>query len=185
MGHPKKTRKSYSTPSHPWQSQRIVEERVLVREYGLKNKKEIWKMDSLLKNFTSQAKQLIPEKSEQAEKEKKQLIDRLARIGLIPTNADLTSVLSLTLKDILERRLQTVIYKKGFAKTIKQARQFIIHEHIFVGDKKVTIPSYIVRSGEEAKIMFDQYSKFTEENHPARMVMQMNLEKKANMEKKA
>ncbi len=136
-------------------------------------------MDSLLKNFTGQAKQLIPEKSEQAEKEKKQLIDRLARIGLIPSNADLTSVLGLTLKDILERRLQTIIYKKGLAKTIKQARQFIVHEHIFVGDTKVTIHSYIVLSGEEGKITFDQYSKFTEEGHPARLAIQMNMEKKA------
>ncbi len=158
MGHPKKTKKSYSKPSHPWQSTRIVEERVLVREYGLKNKREIWKSASLLKNFTAQAKQLIPEKSAQAEKEKKQLMERLSRIGLIPLNADLTAVLNLTLKDILERRLQTVVYKKGMAKTIRQARQFIVHEHIIVGDKKVTIPSYIVRSGEEDKITLDQYS---------------------------
>lgn len=170
MGHPKKTKKSYSTPSHPWQSTRIVEERVLVREYGLKNKKEIWKMASLLKNFTSQAKQLIPEKSAQAEKEKKQLINRLARIGLISSNADITAVLNLTLKDILERRLQTVIYKRGMAKSIGQARQFITHEHIFVGEKKITIPSYIVQGGEESKITFDNYSKLKEETHPARIM---------------
>ena len=167
MGAPRKIRKKYTTPSHPWQAVRIAEERVLVTEYGLKNKKEIWKADSLLKNFTGQAKQLIPATNEQAEKEKKQLLNRLARMGLLKEQ-NLNAVLNLTLKDILDRRLQTVIYKKGMARTVHQARQFIVHEHIFVGDKKVSIPSYMVMGGEENTITFDQYSKIKEDTHPER-----------------
>lgn len=172
MGHPKKLKKKYSKPRHPWQQTRIVEEKALVNEYGLKNKREIWKMASLLKNFTSQAKRLIPEKSAQADKEKKQLIGRLARLGFLPPNSDINEALNLSVKNILERRLQTVVYKKGLSRSIGQARQFIVHEHIFIGEKKMTIPSYIVRSGEEAIITFDQNSKLKDESHPARTVME-------------
>lgn len=174
MGHPKKIKKKYSTPSHPWQQTRIIEEKALVNEYGLKNKREIWKMASLLKNFTSQAKRLIPEKSAQSEREKKQLIGRLARLGFLPPNSDINEVLNLSVKNILERRLQTVVYKKGLSRSIGQARQFIVHEHIFIGDKKITIPSYIVRSGEESTIAFDQSSKLKDESHPARIAIVQN-----------
>ena len=41
MGDPKKIRKSYRTPSHPWQKQRIVEEDELLKTYGIKNKTHI------------------------------------------------------------------------------------------------------------------------------------------------
>lgn len=168
MGSPKKPRKTYSTPSHPWQSARIKEEKELVRQYGLKNKKEIWKMSSILKNFQIQAKRLIAEKSTQAEKEKKQLIDRLLKAGLIKT-ADLNAVLNITLKDVMDRRLQTIIFKRGLAKSIDQARQFIVHEHIFVGENKMTVPSYLVKSGEELTIAFDTNSKLATEAHPTRI----------------
>ena len=170
MGSPRKQRKRYSTPSHPWQSVRIKEEKELVKQYGLKNKREIWKMASLLKNFQRQAKRLIAEKSPQAEREKKQLIDRLVRMGLIKATADLNAILNLTLKDVMDRRLQTIIYKKGFAKSTHQARQFIVHEHILVGNKKITIPSYLVLSGEELQISFAPNSKLTAEAHPERII---------------
>ena len=41
MGNPKRHRKKYSTPAHPWQRARIEEERELSKEYGFKNKKEM------------------------------------------------------------------------------------------------------------------------------------------------
>ena len=56
MGHPKKTRKKYKTPSHPWQKDRLEEEKILTKEYGLKNKKELWKGDSHLRKVKRQAK---------------------------------------------------------------------------------------------------------------------------------
>jgi len=43
MGKPKFSRKKYETPSHPWQEDRIKAENELVKKYGLKNKKEVWK----------------------------------------------------------------------------------------------------------------------------------------------
>jgi len=59
MGDPRKIRKKYQTPSHPWIKSRIDEEKVLTREFGTKNKKEIWKMETVLKNFKTQSKHLI------------------------------------------------------------------------------------------------------------------------------
>ena len=83
MGSPKKQRKKFSAPSHPWQKERILKEQELVREYGLKRKYEIWKMSSILKNFTIQAKNLITTKTTQSEKERSQLLKKLSSLGLI------------------------------------------------------------------------------------------------------
>ncbi len=169
MGDPKKQKKKYSTPSHPWQKERIEAEKVLLREYGLRNKKEIWKMDAVLKDFAQQAKNLISLKSEQAEKEKKQLISRAQRLGMIGDTADLNTLLSLNIKDVLNRRLQTIVYKKELAKSMGQARQFIVHKHIVVAGKKITQPSYIVLLEDEAKVSFSANASLSSPDHPERM----------------
>ena len=169
MGDPKKHRKKYSTPTHPWQKERILQEKELMREYGFKNKKELWKANSKLRNCSDQAKNLIPLKTAQAEKEKKQLIHKLQNLGLIEKASQLEDVLGITLKDLLARRLQTFVLKKEFANSIKQARQFIVHEHIFVGGKKITTPSYIVSKKEEGSITFAPDSKMLQPDHPERM----------------
>lgn len=46
---------------------------------------------------------------------------------------------------VLERRLDNVVYRLGFAKTRFQARQLVSHGHVFVNGKKLNIPSYQVR----------------------------------------
>ncbi len=152
MGDPRKHRKKYSTPIHPWQKGRIEEEKVLMEKYGLKNKKEIWKMVSILKGFSRQAKNLIASTTEHGAKERDQLLKRLHSMNLLPKDADLDDVLGLQTSDIMERRLQTIVYRKELAQTINQARQFIVHGHIVVGNKKVTSPSYIVRANEEDSV---------------------------------
>src|SRR3989344_1459219 len=144
MGSPKKQRKKFSKPSHPWQKERILREQELSKEYGLRRKYEIWKMSSILKNFTAQAKNLSTSKTQQSEKERSQLLKKLVSLGLINQNAKVEDVLSLTLKNVMERRLQTLVYRKNLARTLKQARQFIVHQQILVGDKKITAPSYLV-----------------------------------------
>ena len=148
MGDPRKTRKKYKGPAHPWQKARIDEERGIKRNYGLKNKKEIWKFVSEIRRIKSQAKTLIREKSKnnkQAFIEEKQLIDRLVKYGLLTEGSTLESLLGLKTSDLLGRRLQTLVHNKGFALTPKQARQFIVHGHILVNSKRVNIPSYQVR----------------------------------------
>ena len=166
MGSPKKQRKKFSKPSHPWQRERILAEHDIVKEYGLNRKYELWKMGTILKNFTHQAKNLVTAKSAQVEKEKNQLLAKLSSLGLMGNNAKIEDVLSLTLKDVMERRLQTLVYRKSIANSIRQARQFIVHEHISLGDKTVTAPSYLVPLAEENTIHFSQKSPFNNPENP-------------------
>src|SRR3989339_793136 len=108
MGDTKKQRRKYSRPKKRWEKERIEDEKVLLEDYGLKNKKEIWKMESILKNFARQAKKLIASQTNQAAIEKIQLFKKLSLYGLVAETAKLEDVLAITLKDILERRLQTL-----------------------------------------------------------------------------
>jgi len=177
MGDPHKLRRKYSEPGHPWQKARIEEEKLLIKEYGLKNKSEIWKHDSKLKNFAAQAKRLVALQGEQAEKEKKQLLERLQRLGLISAGADTEAVLSLTIKDILERRLQTLVYRKGLANSMKQARQYISHAHILVGGKQIKAPGFVVKTEEEPTIAFVEASTLSNPEHPERQIEKKPEEK--------
>jgi small subunit ribosomal protein S4 len=170
MGSPRRQRKKFSKPSHPWQKERILSEKVFSKDYGLKRKFEIWKMNSILKNFTKQAKSLITKKNPQSEKETSQLLTKLSSLGLLESGAKIEDVLGLTLKDVMERRLQTLVYKKNMARTLTQARQLIVHQHISVGDKKITAPSHLVPLAEESNIQFASGSPFSDSNHPERKI---------------
>jgi small subunit ribosomal protein S4 len=152
VGDPKKQRKSYSKPRQLWNIERIEREKELTRKYGLKNRKDLWKMETLLRNFRRRARKLLAQKTAQAELEKRQLIDRLATLNILKKDAGLDGVLSLKIEDLLERRLQTIVTKIGLSNKPKQARQFIVHGHITVGGNKVTSPSYLVKANEEKNI---------------------------------
>ena len=152
MGDPKKQRKKFSKPGHPWQKERIEAERGILNKYGLRRKYEIWKIDSLLKKFLHRAKTIIGQRSSQSDTEKKQLLSRLNSLGLLKKDSNVEEVLNLTLKDLMERRLQTLVCRKNLAKTMMQARQMITHKHIAIGTKKITTPSYLVSIQEESNI---------------------------------
>jgi len=152
MGDIKKQKKKFSKPSHPWQKDRIEAEKEVLKRYGLRRKNEIWKMDSLLRKFLNRAKTIIAQRSPQSEFEKKQMLDRLYSLGLLKEGARVEDVLNLTLNDIMERRLQTLVVRKHLALTMLQARQFITHEYVAIGAKKITAPSYLVPVREEPKI---------------------------------
>ena len=152
MGDPRKQRKKFSKPDHPWQKERIAEEKEISKQYGLKRKYEVWKMDSMLKKFLHRAKTIIGEKTLQSEMEKKQLLNKLYLLGLLKKDSKVEDILNLKLKDVLERRLQTLLCRKHIAKTMLQAREFIIHEHIAIGIRKITAPSYLVSIEEEPHI---------------------------------
>ncbi len=168
MGDPKFPKKKYKTPSHPWQKKRIEEEKVLMKEYGLKNKKEIWKMVSVLRSYHQQAKSLIVSRTAQADKERIQMMGKLVSYGLVDTGAHLDDVLGLTVRNILDRRLQTMLVKRGLASSVKQARHFITHMHVMVGEKIITSPSYLVTSAESTNIRFAPRSVLSDIAHPAR-----------------
>jgi small subunit ribosomal protein S4 len=171
MGDPKLSRRKYDKPSHPWQGSRIKEENELLKKYGLKNKRELWKVQSLLRNYRRQGRSLLARLrygDAQADKEMKGLLDKLANLGVLPDNATLDDILAFDLERILERRLQTLVYLKGLAYTPQQARQLIVHGHTVVNNRKVTVPGYLVKKNEEASISYNPYSPLASDLHPAR-----------------
>jgi len=184
MGDIKKPKKKYATPSHPWQKERIDEEKILSKDYGLANKKEIWRMSSKLKHFKDRAKALTARRDKQADIEASQLLTRLRKYGLIQETATLDNILELNTKDLMERRLQTILARKGLARSLKQARQFITHNHIMVGGKLMTVPSYITSIEEEAQITFMARSSLSNPDHPERAFEKKVEDEKAEKKKK-
>lgn len=170
MGDPRKIRTKFEGPRHPWQKERIEQEKIFIKDFGLKNKKEIWKINSRLKTFAAHAKRLVALTGEQAEKEKMQLLQRINRLGLLDKGAVLEDILGLATKDLLERRLQTIVCRKGFSKSMKQARQFIVHGHVLIHGKKVTAPAYLVPTDEEQTIEFLKTSALADPEHPERRI---------------
>ena len=143
----------YKSPRKPWESKRIKEENEIVRGYGLVNKREIWKTADKLRNWREQAKNIVSIISQEKDKHKKILLDSLAKFGIVKQDSDVEEILALTMKDLFERRLQTIIYRKGLARTVKQARQFIVHNKVLVSGRKVNSPSYLVRVDDEVKFV--------------------------------
>lgn len=177
MGDPRRLKKKYSGPGHPWQKLRIVEEAALRKEYGYKSKTELWKIQSKLRNFRAQARKLIGLRTEQAEKEKKQLLSRLYKLGLVSKNANLDDVLDLTTKNLMDRRMQHVVLARNLATTQKQARQFITHGHIAVDKKIITSPNYLVSKNEEEKMTFSLRSSLSSASHKLRAMWREKLVK--------
>ena len=178
MGDPRRLRKKYSGPMHPWRKDNIAAENELKKEYSLKNKQEVWRMNSALRDFKNQAKKLIALKTKQSEKERNALLERLQKIGLLSIGAKLDDILSLTVRHVLERRLQSVVFRRGLARSMSQARQFIVHRHLSVKGREITAPSYVVRKDEEELIQFAQSSQFLNPDHPERVPIEKKETKK-------
>lgn len=153
MGDPKKPRKKWEKPGHPWIKSRLEEEMRLMGEYGLRNKREIWRAQTLLRRLRSRARSLLALPPDVRAKEERELVNRLYRMGLLKSStASLDDILSISISDVLERRLQTIVYRKGLAKTIHSARQLIVHGHIAIAGRRVTSPGYLVSRDEEEMI---------------------------------
>jgi len=172
MGDPKQLRKKYNTPRHPWIRANIESERVVLKDYGLVKKKEIHIANSFIKKYRDIAKRLIAISTiPQAQKEKEQILNKLQDLGLLPSGAELEQILGLELKDVLSRRLQSVVYRKGLARSMNQARQFITHRHIIIGDQEISSPSYLVSVAEEGAVTFKQKSALADAEHPERVIL--------------
>ncbi len=146
MGDIKRKRKKYTTPKMLFDSERITSENKIIKEFGLKNKKEVWKAKSEISKIRRRAKMLIAKGKE----DQKEFFEKLNRLGF--KVVDISDVLALTEEDWLGRRLQTFIYKKGFANTPKQARQLIVHKKVLVDENIVNIPSFTVTVDLENKL---------------------------------
>ncbi|HEX32811.1 MAG TPA: 30S ribosomal protein S4 [Candidatus Aenigmarchaeota archaeon] len=178
MGDPRRLKKKYTGPGHPWQKARIEEEAKLKKEFGYVRKKEIWKIQSMLRNFRGIARRLIGARGK--EREREQLINRLIRLGLVEPGATLDDVLDLTIRDLSERRLQTIVYRKKMAASLKQARQLIVHKHIAVNGKVVTSPNYLVLKDDVVE--YAKSSPLRNEEHPVRKQL-LEPEKKTKVVK--
>jgi len=171
MGDPKKQRKKYATPRFPWRTDALQEELKLLGQYGLRNKHELWRHETMLSKFRGIARTLIGKSPEERKKMEKELIARLKKLGMLHETAVLDDVLDLTIEDILERRLQTIVLRKGLVKTPHQARQLITHGHITIRDQRVTVPSYTVTREEETQIAYTPKSPFANPSHPLRQTI--------------
>lgn len=174
MGDQKFQHKKYSTPRHPWEAVRIAEEREFVQRYGLKNKRELWKSLAILDSFRTQARQLegkIRYQEENAMLQFKNMIQRLNRLSILQEGATLDDVLSLKIENILDRRLQTVVFRKKLALTMKQARQFITHGQISVDGRRTTLPGLLVTGSMEPTVEYDPTSPLLDELHPMRKII--------------
>jgi len=168
MGDPKKQRRKYETPRFPWRIDILQSELRLLGQYGLRNKKELWRHETMLSKFRGIARSILGMPEEEGGHLKGQLLSRLNRLGILPDTAVLDEVLDLRIEDILKRRLQSKVFQKGLTKSIYQARQFITHGHIAIGHKKVTSPSYLVLRDDEPQISYALSSTFVNPDHPLR-----------------
>ncbi len=170
MGYPGKNHKSYQTPKRPFEKTRIEAETRLVIEYGLRNKREVWKAQSMLRKYRTAARNLLalgsnPAHKAQYENKKEELISHLQRAGLLGPDAGIDEILSLKVQSQFERRLQSLVYRRGLARSPKQARQLITHGHIAIGGRRVNIPGYRVTRAEETQISYYGKSPFVSDSH--------------------
>ncbi|MCC7552341.1 30S ribosomal protein S4 [Candidatus Micrarchaeota archaeon] len=155
MGDPRRLKKRYSSPGILWDKQRIKEEKGLVREFGLKNMKELWRAEEGLRKVRREARR-FQSLGEESIVESTNLINKLKGLGIVAQEATIDDLLNLKTRDFLERRLQTQVFKSGLARTVKQARQLITHGFIFVDGKKVSKPSYMVNLDEARTISYSK-----------------------------
>ena len=167
----KRKHKQYSRPKKPFDKVRIDEEAKIKQEFGLKNKKEIWRSEARVKSLRKKAKKLISA----GEEEQKALFNRLKKIGLNVNS--IAEALALEKRDYLNRRLQTILVLKKLATTPKSARQLITHKKVLVNNNIVDSPSYIVPVELEGKISLKKKNK-------KEKIKEENIQEKINEEGK-
>ncbi|XP_063900196.1 small ribosomal subunit protein uS4-like [Zophobas morio] len=153
--------KTYTTPRRPYEKERLDQELKLVGEYGLKNKREVWRVKYCLAKIRKAARELLTlqEKDPRRLFEGNALLRRLIRLGVLTEDQmKLDYVLGLKTEDFLERRLQTLVYKARYAKSIHHARILIRQRHIRVGKQVVNVPSFLVRVDSAKHIDFSRNS---------------------------
>jgi small subunit ribosomal protein S4 len=171
MGDPKRQRRKFETPRFPWRKDILQEELKILGTFGLRNKHELWRHETQLSKFRGIARSLIGRSPDERMKMENELLTRLKKIGVLQETAILDDVLDLAIEDILERRLQTLVFRKGLTKTVHQARQLITHGHITIDNRRVTIPGYVVSREEEKSIAYSLNSQFVNPAHPTRVMM--------------
>lgn len=140
---PIRKQQKFNRPKKIFDKATIVEEQGLVKKYGLKNRREVWKADYAISKIREIAKKLI----RAGEDEKSKFIERQKKRGFNVNS--IADVLGLNKEDWLKRRLQSIIVKKSFTGNMKQARQFITHRHVAIDGKIINAPGHLTTVDEE------------------------------------
>ncbi len=136
-----------------WNLERIHADNELIKEYGLKNMKELWKVQSDLSRIRGNVRELLSGNATNPEIERN-MISSLAKFGIVTQEATLDNLLDLKPNAILERRLQSQVFRKGMARTMKQARQLITHGFISISGKRANRPGMMVSVAAEGGIAY-------------------------------
>lgn len=131
----------------------MAQELYLLGTFGLRNKRELWKSQTHLSSIRKQARTLLAATEQVRLREERKLLDSLSSSGLVTETATLDDILSLTVEDLLSRRLQTMVFKKGMAVSPLHARQLIVHGHVTIEGRVITIPGYEVGHDEEGTVV--------------------------------
>lgn len=166
MGDPRRMRKKYESPKKPWERTLLETELRLLGEYGLKNKRELRCLEATLRSMRKVARSIFALPEEERIKKTAELSAKLKRMGLIGEGATIDQVLELSPKNLLERRLQTVVYRRGLANSIYQARQFITHGHVMVDERVIKKPGKLLRAHEENLVKINPKSSLADPGHP-------------------
>jgi len=150
MGDPKKIRKKYERSKIMWNASRIAKEHELRDKYGLRNLRELWTATTEVKRIRKNAREVLSNRI--SESVGKEIIARLSKYSILGRDAKIDDLLGVTPEAILGRRLQSIVFKNGLAKTPKQARQLIAHGFIAINGRKIKSPGYLVKVDEETKI---------------------------------
>ena len=145
----RKLKKSYKRPQKMWNKARIERDKALKRDFGLVKEREIWRAETILRKYRRLARELVATRDKEKEKE---LVHKLAKMGILQKNAALDDVLGLTVENILERRFQTIVFRLGLANSPKHARQLISHGHVTVDGRISKFPSRMILKEEESEI---------------------------------
>lgn len=154
---PRAHSKTTKVPRRPYEAPRLDAELKLAGEFGLRNKREIWRIALTLSKIRRAARELLKLEDKDPKRlfEGNALIRRLVRIGVLDeARMRLDYVLALKIEDFMERRLQTQVFKSGLAKSIHHARVLIRQRHIRVGKQVVNVPSFVVRLDSQKHIDF-------------------------------
>merc|ERR1712185_318556 len=155
--------KTSKRPRRSYDKERLDAELKLIGTYGLKNKREIWRIGLGLSKVRAVARQLLTleERDPQRIFQGQALMRRMIRYGILEEDKQrLDYVLELKIENFMERRLQTLVFKRGLAKSIHHARVLIRQKHIRVGRQIVDIPSFMVRVESQPHIDFALSSPF-------------------------
>lgn len=183
MGDPRRQRSQVRTPNHPWEKARMKEELEFLGEYGLRNKREFWKHRTQLRTYRALARQLRTMPPEVRDKGIREITGKLIRFGILsPGEHSFDDVLNLSIRDFLDRRLQTIVLKKGLAKSQAQARQLITHRHIAVGGQVIDSPSYLVDTKFDTDIGYALRSAYANADHPIHQALAQSKAAPARVE---